>query len=184
MPSSSSSSAAAAAGSSSSSNVRYLDIMTCRSSNPMAVGSSASLLPNPLYLSDMTHVDVKLSSTEVAGPAHMFYPDGRKSVHMRQKLEDAIWERVAMQQAGIVDGLSSVGSGELSFSSKQHVAPVPETKPPKIFNPPKKRSGILLPKPKPVLFYSRPQGVDESASIIKRNRRLESKLQNLCLPSL
>lgn len=149
----------------------------------MAIGTSASLLPNPLYLSDMSHVDVKLSSTEVAGPANMFYPDGSKSAHMRQKLEDALWERVAMQQAGLMDGGSSVGSGELSFVSK-HAAPVPETKPKKIFNPPKKRAGMLLPKPKPVLFYSRSAGVDESTDIIKRNRRLESKLQNLNLPTL
>ena len=72
--------------------MRYLDVMTCRSSNPNAVGSSNCLLPSPLYLSDMSHVDVKLASTEVAGPVNMFYPNGAKSAHMRQKLEDAIWE--------------------------------------------------------------------------------------------
>ena len=78
--------------SSSHSEVRYLDVMTCRSSNPNAFGTSTSLLSHPLYLSDMSHVDVKLASTEVAGPVNMFYPDGSKSAHMRQKLEDAIWE--------------------------------------------------------------------------------------------
>ena len=78
--------------SSSHTDVRYLDVMTCRSSNPNAVASSTSLLSHPLYLSDMSHVDVKLASTEVAGPVNMFYPNGAKSTHMRQKLEDAIWE--------------------------------------------------------------------------------------------
>ena len=169
--------------------MRYLDVMTCRSSNPNAVGSSAVLLSQPLYLSDMSHVDVKLASSEVAGPVNMFYPNGAKSAHMRQKLEDAIWERVALQQAGIIVDALSVGSGEGEFSaSGSQSAPAKPLTPPKperkIFNPVQNKRGILLPKTKPPLYYSRPQGVQESEILIKGARRLEGKLQNLNSPHL
>ena len=187
---------------------RYLDVMTCRSSNPMATGSASSLLPNPLYLSDMAHVDVKLDVIETAGPVNIFYPDGAKSTHMRQKLEDALWERVALQQQtqqdkqqqqqhltvmlGTPGGGLSTGS-ELSVDRRASQpasggraggGPEDNTLPKKIFNPPKKRVGADFPKPKPILFYSRPQGADEAATLIKGARRLESKLQNLQHPAL
>jgi len=156
----------------------------------------------------MTHVDVKLDVVETSGPVNMFYPDGAKSAHMRQKLEDALWERVALQQQqkssqnkqqqlsvmlGTPGGGLSTGS-ELSIDHHHHHRAGPQSggvaaaddhgRPKKIYNPPKKRVGADFPKPKPILFYSRPQGVDEAATLIKGARRLESKLQNLHHPAL
>ena len=58
----------------------------------------------------MSHVDVKLASTEVAGPVNMFYPDGSKSAHMRQKLEDAIWEVNTTDDCSLVSPYSFVYS--------------------------------------------------------------------------
>ena len=97
-------------------------------------------------------------------------------------------QRVALQQAGIVVDALSVGSGEGEFSAsgsqsaaKLIAPPKPEKK---VFNIPQKRKGVLLPKTKPPLYYSRPQGVEESEMLIKGARRLEGKLQNLNSPHL
>ena len=100
-----------------------------------------------------------------------------------------IFQRVALQQAGIVVDALSVGSGEGEFSaSGSQTAAAKPISPPKperkVFNPVQNKRGILLPKPKPPLYYSRPQRVAESEILIKGARRLEGKLQNLNSPYL
>ena len=96
---------------------------------------------------------------------------------------------MALQQAGIIVDALSVGSGEGEFSTsdsqyEKEKPLLPEKPHKKVFNVPQPRKGILLPKTKPPLYYSRPQGMEYTEQLIKGARRLEGKLQNLNSPML
>jgi hypothetical protein len=126
----------------------------------------------------MSHVEVKVGQAEPGGPVNVWYPSGSKSANMRQKLEDALWEHIATEEAvqGNIDTGKQPGTLTITTSHGKKQKPLPYSKSPN----PRNKSNPAFPDPE--LFRSRKAQTDEELSrLLRKARRIETKFKELAL---